>query len=57
MQYVLYVAKALTAFLVALLAGLVAYNVDVNVWVLVIIAAVIEMLAVFFVPNGEKPTS
>lgn len=57
MQYVSYVAKAITAFLVAGLAAIIQYNVDVNLWVIVFVTALIAGLGVFLVPNGEKPAT
>ncbi len=55
MEWVQYVAKAVTAFLVAGLAAIIQYNVDVNPWVMVAVAAVIAGLGVFLIPNGARP--
>ena len=51
MQYAQTIAKAITAFIVAGLAAVVTYNVDVNPWVLVAGAAIVPALAVWAVPN------
>lgn len=57
MQYVTWVAKALTAAAIGFIAAVAQYNLDVEPWVMVLVATVIAGLAVFLVPNGDKPTS
>ena len=55
MQYVSYVAKALTAAAVGFLAAVAQYNLDVEPWVMVVVSTIIAGLAVFLVPNGTEP--
>jgi len=56
MQYINYIAKALTAMGVAFLAGVAQYNLDLNPFVLVTVMALLAGIAVFTVPNGSNPT-
>ena len=56
MEYVKWVAKAITAFITAGLAAVATYNLDLPAWVLVLASAVVAALAVFLVPNGDTPS-
>ena len=49
--YIPTIAKAATAVGAAVVAGIALYNIDVNPWVLVGIAAAIQGLAVWAIPN------
>ncbi len=51
MEYAKTIAKAITAALVVIAAGIAAGQIPFEPWVEVALAAVIAALAVFFVPN------
>jgi len=55
MNYIYWIAKAVTAFIVAGLGAVATYNLDLPSWVLVLGSALVAALAVFLVPNGEQP--
>lgn len=55
MEYVKWVAKALTAFITAGLAAVATYNLELPAWVLVLASSLVAALAVFLVPNGDNP--
>lgn len=55
MKHIAYIAKALIAAGTAFLAAVVTYNVDVSPFVLVGVVSLLAGLAVFLVPNGDKP--
>ena len=57
MQYVTWVAKAITAAAVGFFAAVAQYNFEVEPWIMVAVATLVAGLAVFLVPNGDKPTS
>jgi len=57
MVWIKYAAKAVVAVLTILVAGILGGELDIaSEWV-VVIQAVIAGLGVFFVKNGEEPTS
>ena len=57
MQWISYMAKALTAVGVAFLGAVVQYNIDLNPLVMVAVTSVLAGLAVFIVPNGDRPSN
>lgn len=57
MNYVLWVAKAIAAFITAGLGAVATYNLDLEPWVMVLATAVLAAIVVFTVPNGDHPSS
>jgi hypothetical protein len=57
MQWISWVAKALTAAGTAFLGALIHYQVDASPWIMVVVVTLIAGIAVFLVPNGDKPTT
>lgn len=55
MQYISYVAKAITAAVAGFLAAAATYNLDVEPWIMVLASTIVAGLAVFLVPNGSAP--
>lgn len=55
MQYVKWVAKAITAILGVVIAAIVAGQLDVEPWVEVALTAAVAGIAVFLTPNGDHP--
>lgn len=56
METIRWIAKALTAGGGAFFAAVAAYKLNVPPAVLVTVATVLGAVAVFLVPNGDKPT-
>lgn len=54
-QYVLWVAKAIAAFITAGIGAVATYNLELPPWVLVLATALLAAVVTFLVPNGEKP--
>ena len=56
MDTIKWVAKAITGFVTVGLGAAATYNLDVNPWILVFGSALVGGLAVFLVPNSDRPT-
>ena len=57
MNYVLWAAKAIAAFITAGIGAAATYNLDLPAWALVLASSVLAAIVVFTVPNGEHPGS
>jgi len=53
MQYIPTIAKAITAVLVVIAAGIAAETIPLEPWIGVVISAVVAGLAVWAVPNSD----